>query len=79
MQIRVEYTCGYVYAFIQRDPSTLEPDRPQHDRPAASVIAQQYSSATFVSLRSHSWKEMFGVHFRNFIAISLLRTKQRDF
>jgi hypothetical protein len=28
---------------------TMEPDRPQHDRSAASVTAQQYSSATFVS------------------------------
>jgi hypothetical protein len=36
--------------------STLEPDRPQHDRPAAYVIAQQYSSATFVSLCFHSRK-----------------------
>jgi hypothetical protein len=26
--------------------NTLEPDRPQHDRPAACVIAQQYSVAT---------------------------------
>jgi hypothetical protein len=28
--------------------SILEPDRPQHGRPAANIIAQQYSSATFV-------------------------------
>jgi hypothetical protein len=29
--------------------STMEPDRPLHDRPAASVIAQQYSSSfTFI-------------------------------
>ena len=34
-------------------PSTLELDRPQHDRPVACVIAQQYSSATFVSLNIH--------------------------
>jgi hypothetical protein len=39
---------------------TLEPDRLQHDRPAACVIAQQYSSATFVSLRFHSRREKFG-------------------
>jgi hypothetical protein len=25
----------------------MEPDRPQHERPAASVIAHQYSSAKF--------------------------------
>ena len=33
--------------------STLEPDRPQHYHPAACVIAQQYSSATFISLDFH--------------------------
>jgi hypothetical protein len=38
---------------------TVEPDRFQRDRPAASVIAQQYSSANFVSLLSHSRKEKF--------------------
>ena len=31
--------------------NTLEPDRPRHDRSAAHVIAQQCSSANFVSLR----------------------------
>jgi hypothetical protein len=40
--------------------STREPDRPQHDRPAARVIAQQYSSSTVVSLRFLSRKENFG-------------------
>jgi hypothetical protein len=37
----------------------LEPDRPQHDRHAASVIAQQYSSATCDALRFHYRKEKF--------------------
>ena len=41
---------------------TLEPDRPQHDRPAACVIAQQYSSVTLVLLRCHSRKEQFDSH-----------------
>ena len=31
--------------------NTLEPDQPRHDRSAAHVIAQQCSSANFVSLR----------------------------
>jgi hypothetical protein len=31
----------------------VEPDRPQYDRPTAYVIAQHYSSTTFVSLRFH--------------------------
>jgi hypothetical protein len=38
----------------------MGPDRPQHACPAASVIAQQYSSATAISLRSHCRKEKFG-------------------
>jgi hypothetical protein len=31
--------------------NTLEPDRLQHDNTAARAIAQQYSSANFISLR----------------------------
>jgi len=39
----------------------MEHDRPQHDRlPVVTVIAQQYSSATFVSLRFHKRKAKFG-------------------
>ena len=40
--------------------NTVEPDRQQHDRLAAGVIAQQYSSAAFVSLRIHSRKDRLG-------------------
>jgi hypothetical protein len=41
--------------------STLEPDQQkQHNRHTACVIAQQYSSATSVSLRLHSRKEKLG-------------------
>jgi hypothetical protein len=43
---------------------TPEPDRPQHDRYTACVIAQQYSSATFVPLRFHCHKEKFGAHLK---------------
>jgi hypothetical protein len=52
---------------IQRRPvdiqttSTLEPYGPQHDRVAACVIAQQYSSATIMTLRFRSLKGKFGV------------------
>jgi hypothetical protein len=44
-----------------------KPDRLQHDRPVACVIAQKYSSATFLSLRFHSGKEKFGSHYRTVI------------
>ena len=36
------------------NPNTMEPDRPQYDRPAACVIAQQHSPANFVSKHFHS-------------------------
>jgi hypothetical protein len=39
---------------------TLEPDRPQYNRPAASVIAQQNSSVTFISMCLYSRKEKLG-------------------
>jgi len=35
----------------------MEPDRPQLDRPVSCVIAQQYSSTAFFSLRFNSRKE----------------------
>jgi hypothetical protein len=49
----------HVYAqeySLNQNSNTLEPDRPHHDGPAAFVIAQQYSSADFFSLRFHSSK-----------------------
>ena len=50
-KVEVEYTFGELFT------TTLDRDRPQHDRPAAFVIAQQYSSSTFVSLRFCVLKE----------------------
>jgi hypothetical protein len=46
----------------------MEPDQPQHDGPAACVIAQHYSSATLVSLRFHSRKQKYGAPFKNIIS-----------
>jgi hypothetical protein len=43
----------------------MEPALPQRDRPAAFVIAQQYSSTTCVSLCFHSRKENFCAQFKN--------------
>jgi len=39
---------------LNPNSNTLEPDRTQRGRPAVSVIAQQYSSAAYISLRFHS-------------------------
>ena len=47
----------YVYtkeSSWNRDSDILEPDRPQFDKPAGCVVAQQYSSATFVISRCYS-------------------------
>jgi len=44
--------------------STLEPARPQYNRSATCVIAEQYSSATFVSSRFHSRKKKFSIIFK---------------
>jgi hypothetical protein len=52
----VKYT--FVYNGLHlKCSSTLRPDRQQHDHPAASVIAQQYSPNTAFSLRIHSRRE----------------------
>jgi hypothetical protein len=45
--------------------STPEPDR----RPAALLIAQQYSSTNFVPLRFHFRKNKFGADSKNIILI----------
>jgi len=46
---------------------TLDPDRPQHNRPKACVIAQQHSSATVISPRSvrvlKIFTNIFFLHF----------------
>ena len=41
----------------------MESDGPQQDRPAASVIAQQYSSTIYVRLRFHSSTQKLGALF----------------
>jgi hypothetical protein len=45
----------------------VEDDRPQHYRPSACVIAQQYSSTTFIALSFHSSKEKLGSRVKNII------------
>jgi len=54
----MEPTCGQLSTSVGiRTPNTLESDRPQHDCPAAYVLAQKYSSATFGSMCFLSRKE----------------------
>jgi hypothetical protein len=60
---------GKKYKKVQiQAPKTLEHDRPQHIRPVACVIAQQYSSAIFFPLRFHSRFEKFGPSLKNVIS-----------
>ena len=55
----------------------MEPDRQQLEHHAGCVIAQQYSSDAFVSLRFHCRKEKFGAfqmylfffNFTNFLSV----------
>jgi hypothetical protein len=61
----LNYTCKYKGVQLKFKHNTLDFDRSQDDRPAACVIAQQYSSVTFFSLRIHSHNENFGV-FKSF-------------
>jgi len=50
-------------------PNTAETGRPHYDRPTACVIAQQYSSATFVSLRFQYRKEKIRALFKNIFSV----------
>jgi hypothetical protein len=52
---------------IQTPTHSVEPDGPQHDCPAAFVIAQQYSSAAFFSQCFYSPKRKFGTYSKNVI------------
>jgi len=49
---------------LNPNSNTLECDRRWHNSPAACVIAQKYSSATFVLLGFHYRKEKFGVRLK---------------
>jgi len=49
---------------ISTGTNEQEPDQPQYDRPTDCFIAEQYSSATLVSLRFHVHMTKFGVGFQ---------------
>jgi len=72
------------YVFIQRPSSlnpnsnTLKPDWTLHSHPATCVIAQQYSSATFVPWHFHSLNEKYGALFKKVTSIVLLFRRFRN-
>jgi hypothetical protein len=63
--------------------NTVESKRPQHHRSAASVIAQQYSSATFVTLHFNSRNDSGCVpksYYFNFVFfVNSISQKLRNF
>ena len=76
-KVGTDYKYGQLCVYIYKRAScwnphsnTMEADRPQHDRPTAGVIGQQYSSTTFVSLRFHPHTRKNSVlFFKNTISI----------
>lgn len=54
-------------SILHQNSKTLEPDGPQHDCPAVCVIAQKYSSLTFVVLRFLSSEEHSGARLKVFL------------
>jgi hypothetical protein len=53
----------------------VAPDRQLHDRPSVGVIAQQYSTATFIRLRFHSGKAKFNAFQKSHYFILSLNLK----
>jgi hypothetical protein len=51
----------YGESFGNQNSNTRASDQPNHDRPTGCVIAHQYSSTEFVSLRFHYCKGKFSV------------------
>lgn len=63
-QVGIEYVLGQLYNYVNTRGSNLntnsnilKPDRLQHERSTAGVIAQQYSPSVFVSQRFHYRKK----------------------
>jgi len=76
------YSQRYVYVKvspdeIQTSTNRFKHHRPQHDRLAAYVIAQQYSSDNFVSLGSCSRREKFGSLLKNSIILNFIHLFSR--
>jgi hypothetical protein len=70
--------CLYKVVHLKCNSRTLEPDRPQDDRYAACVVAQQYDSDTVGSLRFHlhkgkkiaaRFKIVVSLVFKNFVPL----------
>jgi hypothetical protein len=75
------YGQRYVYLKVSSDEiqtpaNRFKHHRPQYDRPVTCVIAQQYSSAIFVSLRSHLRREKFGSFLKNYIIVIFINVFQ---
>jgi hypothetical protein len=70
VQVEIDYRPQFCELYVKKresgwnpHPNVMEPERPQHDRPEACVIAQQY---TFPLSHFLSRKEKFGARFTIF-------------
>ena len=61
---RVNYVWTYNTVSWNQNSNTMEPDQPPCDCPAAGIMVQQCSSATFNLLPFHSDNKKFGSHFK---------------
>ena len=73
-QVGTEYLYGQIRLYSQGNAvkvrsNALERDWPPYDLTAARVIAQQYSTITYVSLHSHFRKEKFGALFKKVVIL----------
>ena len=58
-----------IQSILYANCNTMLPDRPQYGLSAKREIAQQYSPASIVSLRSHSRNQNIVVGLKNVITI----------
>jgi len=62
------YVCK-TQSSLNPNSNTMRPDKPQYGLSATRDIAQQYSSASVVSLRFHPRNQKIGVGLKNVITI----------
>jgi hypothetical protein len=68
---------NYAWSPVEiRTPIHWNLERPQYNRPVACVMAQQHSSATFISMRFYSFKEKQKSVLFKFVYILKLRISE---
>ena len=76
-QAGIQFIFGQLYVNMQGTPVEVQtlkkPDRPQHDRPAASVIAQQY----FSQRESNKIQQCIKILFHIYMKLNMFRATHR--